>query len=506
MLRIKVGDFMIDLPDSFSESVTKQTGFSNIEDNLSLINKLSVGKKDIKYLSIFPNLEEITFKSFPSIRNEDLQLVNKLVPNLKRLYIIEQNALFEIDLSIFSNLEEIHVLHCDNIKSILHLDRIHTIELVGNRNLTNLESIFSAIFNDTVLKLDIKYLYDLRRYFFENKQNVDLFERVTWVEGIGLKDHKEFVYKKYMLEELTKMFNEIYYRYVFVNDDDLFKFSVLYKWFIENVRFENVSDKSETSVPSFSVINYGIGNRVTYANAFNLLLCMAGIKSTVVYSIDSLDSIGKFNGKDAYSVLGASDYALLRVEINGQTYYADVAWDAYVTSFNKFDAAKVYLSSKDEIRQIHNIVGESSIMESSSYHGDDADDELELVERRISNVDVILNDIDMSLPSIDGKMVNIEFNKSEIERLKDSMELVDKDSDEYKKMEEDIINMSVEIKEYTTKLNEFKKEREKDIVKYKDFIMNSYYTDNYEVLYEYGFISDYIFDLIKVASNSENSD
>ena len=72
-------------------------------------------------------------------------------------------------------------------------------------------------------------------------------------------------------------------------------------------------------------------------------------------------------------------------------------------------------------------------------------------------------------------------------------------------MEEDIVSMSVEIKENTTKLNEFKKEREKDILKYKDFIMNSYYIDNYEVLYEYGFISDYIFDLIKVVSSNKNS-
>ena len=502
MLRIEVGDFMIDLPDEFRESVLEQTGFKTIEDNLSLIKKLSVEVDDLDFLSAFPNLEEVQLKSFPSVKKEDLELLNRVVPKLKSLYLIEQSALFEVDLGIFSNLEEIHVLHCDNLKSVKYLDRMHTIELVGNKNLVDLESIYNAIFNDTELKLDIMYLYALRRLFYNNKQTVDLFERVTWVEGVGFKDHKEFTYEKYMLEDLTKLYNDIYSRYVFVNDEDIFKFGVLYRWFIDNVRFENVSEKTEKSVSSYYVMNYGIGNRVSYANAFSLFLSFAGIKSSVVYSIDPLDAIGNFEGQKAYSIMGSADYALLRIVLGDQNYYCDIAWDAYVNSFNKYDVSKVYLSSKEEIKQIHNIIGESAIIDSSSYHGDDADEELEAVERRISNVNMVLSDIDMSLPAIDGKLISIDFNKNEIERLKDSMELVDKDSDDYKKMEQDIISMEVEIKEDSRKLEEFKVERNKDIVKYKDFIMNSYYTDDYEVLYEYGFISDYVFELLSVVKNS----
>ena len=496
---------MKDFPEEFIKSVCDQTGISDLEKNLDLVTSLSVRHNELDYISVFPKLEEVTLKSFPSIKKEDLDVLQLTVPHLKRLYVVEQTALFELDLSIFPELEEVHILHNDNLKSVVGLNKLKKIEIVNNKKLNDFKCIYDALFCCSDITLDILYLFNLRKMIYDNKQVFDLFTKVNWVECYGYKEHRIIKYKKYMLEDLCNILNGISSKYIFANDSELFKFSVLYKWYIDNIKFDNTIEDPEQEISTYRVFNYTLGNRVSYANAFNLLLRFVGINSSVVYSIDTLDSIGKVGDQNVYSIMGNYDYALIRVQLDGQTYYSDISWDSYASSFDKYDELKVYLNNKEEIKQIHNIVGEGGITDTSSYHGDDADEELEKVERRIVGVDVVLNDIDSTLPGIGGKNISIEYNKKEIAKMKDSLELINRHSDEAKKIEKDIINLEVEIKEFTAKLEDLTNERVKDIIKYKDFIMSNYYCENYEEVYERGFMSDYIYDLINTVVKHENS-
>ncbi len=502
MLRIEVGDDMSVLPNSFLNSIKKQYG----EDiSLDLIKSLSVKKDDIQYLDQIPNLINVSLESFPSVNLDDLLLLNKKVPYLKSLTITEQSALFEVDFSVFPKLSEIRLFRNDNLTKISGIEYIQKLEVLGNRSIMDYDSIYYLLSRDCELTLDLSFYYIFLKMLYDNKQSVVLLEKVNWIENGGYKKQFQFPYKSYHLSDVTNMIQLICSRYVFKQDSDLVKFSVLYKWYLDNIRFENVSEKNDEEISSYHVLNYSLGKRVSYANTFCLMLSYVGIDARVVYSIDTLDSIGNFDGQKVYSVLGASDYALIRVVIDGKTYYVDIAWDAYLKEFKKLDFNRIYLCSKEEIKKNHNIIGEGNVINSSSYHGDDADDILERIERRNHNVDVILNEIDADDPSIEGKKVSIEYSRNRISELKEKAIQLDPLSEEYKMIQKDIIHLEVDNKEDVRKLNTFIENKNKAVIKYTDFIMNSYYTDDYETKYEYGLLSEYLFDLIKIVCHKKNS-
>ena len=98
------------------------TIFSDFE--LSSIKKISLSKKDMDYIKYLTGVEVLELDSFPSVTNDDISLIASTLTKLKGLKIKEQNALFDLDLTPLQHLEELCLIHNDNLVNITGLDKI----------------------------------------------------------------------------------------------------------------------------------------------------------------------------------------------------------------------------------------------------------------------------------------------------------------------------------------------------------------------------------------------
>ena len=97
------------------------TVFSDFE--LSSIKKISLSHNDMEYIDYLYNLELLELDSFPSVTNEDIEIIANKLNRLKGLKIKEQNALLDIDLTPLQYLEELCLIHNDNLVNVRGLDK-----------------------------------------------------------------------------------------------------------------------------------------------------------------------------------------------------------------------------------------------------------------------------------------------------------------------------------------------------------------------------------------------
>lgn len=395
------------------------------EEHINKITHLKVSKNDIEYLDRLPNLISIDLESFPSITNEDLeQLANKL-PNLKSLKIKEQSALIDIDFSIFHNLEDLCLIHNENLETITEVNKLKQFTFYDNKDFKDNKQIVDIILNNPNIEylLDILYYIDLIKYIEQNPSTKLDLTAISWVDSIGL---RKYVIHEYTNEEIDNLMSHISYivsKYIHKTDGDIEKFGILYRYMINNVTFLNEDDpKGDKELIDrvnniYKVYNFGKGGRLSYAKAFQMLLAYAGVKSSVVYSLGALDAIGYYNGQKIYSLLGTSDYALLRVTLDDKYYYTDISWDSMVNYYRYFDELRLFLVSKEELQIRHKFVGEGNIENTYSYHGDDSDDLIMFSIERIKETDDIFNDI----TRLDSKIAAEELNKALLANTEDNI-------------------------------------------------------------------------------------
>ena len=331
---------------------------------------------------------------------------------------------------------------------------------------------------------------------------------IKWVESVGL---RKFIVHEYTEEEIESLIENVSYivsRYIHVTDGDIEKFGTLYNWVVKNIEFVNEDDPKAENVSLVSnvskVLNYRKGGRLSFAKAFQLILRYAGINASLVYSMGAFDTIGFFNGQKVYSLLGESDYAILRVMLDGRYYYCDVAWDCMVNKYKFFDKLRLFLFSKDELRIRHKFVGEGNIESTCSYHGDDCDDLLQFSEERIKEIDEIFLDIERLKAYISGAELNIKVIDSEITELKDKLDDINIDSIDYKVLFADLMKLENEMDEEEIKMIKYEKQREGIIDSYSSFLLNKYLNEedrNIEALKKLRdkrFISKYMFDVLSM--------
>lgn len=468
---------MIILSDALSDEVKGMLNVVNnsnnfLEKDLESITSLNLSANDIQYLNYFKNVVELELSTFPSIKKEDIFIIANKLPNLKSLKIKEQNAIFDLDVGCLTNLEELCLIHNDNLISIKGIDKLKRFTFYDNKDYRNIEQIVDLLVDnmESNVTLDIVYYVDALRELYKLNKDISLLYKFNWVESSGLRKFNIYEYSKEEIKSLVTMVSDIVSKYTYVTDGEVEKFGVLYRWMITHVKFVNEDDPKGENLSLISniykVFNFGMGGRLSYAKAFQFLLSFAGVKSTVVYSLGAYDTIGYYNGQKVYSLLGTSDYALLRVSLDNKYYYCDIAWDCMVNDYKYFDVLRLFLLSKDELKIRHKFVGESEIEHSYSYHGDDSDDLIMFANDRLKEVDDLFNDIERLNSYISGAELNCMLLKKELSEIKDSMSLYEEGSMEYK-------NYLKEIKED----EELFKCSEIDLIRYKNMrvgIINSY--------------------------------
>ncbi|MGN1371619.1 MAG: hypothetical protein ACI4XM_05040 [Candidatus Coprovivens sp.] len=461
--------------------------FSNTEfsdEELNMVKSINISKRDLSYLELFNNLEELEIDSFPSVNNEDILYIGRKQPFLKKLKIKEQNALFLLNLSLFKNLEELCLIHNDNIIDISGLNRIKRFTFYDNKDYNNIRQIVDLLLKnkDSIITLDITYYINIVKVLFDMKVDIDILNGVSWIESIGLRRYNTYQYSNSEIDSLFKCISYISSKYVYSNDDDITKFSVLYTWMVNNIKFINEDDSEGENLSLISNVNkvfsYGRGGRLTLAKAFQLLLSFVGIKSSVVYSMGANEVIGYYNGEKVCSLLGESDYAVLRVTLDNKDYYCDIAWDTLINFHGFFEQLRFFLFSKTELKTRHRFVGEGNIVKTYSYHGDDCDEVIKKARERIKEVDEIFSDIERLDPKILGSEFNISLIKIDINDIKNELDNLEIGSQEYKNKMAEMIDLEDKIDNISNELIRFENSRDGIIKNYANLLLSRYLPGN----------------------------
>lgn len=484
-------------------------------DELASIKKISLSKSELDYIDYLNNIEILELDSFPSVVNGDIELIANKFTKLRGLKIKEQNALFKLDLKPLQHLEELCLIHNDNLVDIMGLDKIRRFTFYDNKDFENIKQIVDFLLNNrnSTITLDVSYYIDIVNILYQKNIDVSLLNRFTWVESAGLRRYHTYEYTNAEIDSMLKLISSIVSKYIYSTDGDIEKFGVLYDWMINNVKFVNEDDPKLENINLVSnvnkVFNYGKGGRLSYAKAFQILLSFAGIKSSVVYSLGAIDDIGVFNGEKIYSLLGESDYAVLRVTLDDRDYYCDVAWDALVLEHGYYDKLRLFLFSKDELKIRHKFVGEANITNTHSYRGDDSDDLIVFANDRLKEVNETFDDIERLKPEIDGIGLNIAINKSRIRELKNELDNLDMMSKEYKERinELDALEDKIDIDE--AELIRLENARKGIVFNYSKILGDRYLTSYFDMTYrelmntldkkeEVKLLSTYMYNLLKL--------
>ena len=248
------------------------------ETELHSIKKISLSKNELDYVDYLTNVEILELDSFPSVVNEDIDLIAKKFNKLKGLKIKEQNALFTIDLKPLQHLEELCLIHNDNLVNVMGLDRIRRFTFYDNKDFEDIRQIVDFLLNNqnSTITLDVSYYIDIVNDLYERNIDTSLLNRFTWVESAGLRRYHTYEYTNAEIDSMLKIVSSIVSKYIYSTDGDIEKFGVLYNWMINNIKFVNEDDPKLENINLVSNVNkvfsYGRGGRLSYAKAFQILL------------------------------------------------------------------------------------------------------------------------------------------------------------------------------------------------------------------------------------------
>lgn len=450
------------------------------EEELSTITTISLSKKDLGYIDYFTNVENLNLDSFPSVTNDDIILISQKLKKVKNLKIKEQNALFNLNLSSFNNLDTLCVIHNDNLTTIGGFKSLSKFTFYDNKDFSDIKFIidYSVNYKDTTLTFDIEYYVPFVRKLYELGLDFNILKRIMWVESIGLRKYVTYDYTSSEIEYIFKYVSSIADKYTYKTDDDIHKFTSLYNWMLNNIKFVNEDDPNGESLNLISNVNKvfssGHGGRLSFAKAFQLLLSFVNIKSSVVYSMGATDVIGFYNGKKVCSLLGESDYALLRVTLDNKDYYCDIAWDSLVKFLGFYDNLRVFLVSKDELKIRHRLVGEGNIEKTYSYHGDDVDDLIKFAEGRYKEVTELFDDIDRMQPDIVNSQFNMALVKLQLTDCGTKVDSTQIGSQLYKDLMLEMIKLEEQIDSISADLVRFENVREGIVKSYSNILIERY--------------------------------
>lgn len=474
----------------------KDQGFT-IEE-LAKVKIVSISKMDIKYLEYFTNLEFLTINGFPSINDKDLEEIKLLPIHITKLEIAEQSGLFNIDLKGFEYLDSLTIIHNENLVKIDNIGNIKEFVMYDNKEYYDIDLLWEIMKKDIKCTYDFTYYYAIYRKCKLETGSIELLDKNKWIECYGLRTYFIHECNKEERKNLTDYFNENCSKYLFSLDSDYIKLGVLYDWMISHIKFSNVEELSIYSdLSTYKVFDSKKGFRLSYAKAFQMLLGYVGIKSVVVYSVGAMNSIGMYNGEQVYSLLGSSDYALLRVNLDNKDYYLDISWDSMMAGLPYYDELRLFLVSKEELKLRHHLVGEANVVQSYSYHGDDSDDLLMFVKDRIRNVDLLFKDLRRVDPDIKGTEISISLYNGEIKNLENRLDLLNSNSKEYRDTLVEIDDLKDILEEEQSKLFRFHQQFNNIVKNYSYEIKSHYWVEGLDLNDKYLLLSKYLVGILR---------
>lgn len=397
-------DIYIKLPMSFGLEISKVLSKYGIEphrdkfDMLSLEYKMSeLDKIDelvitnparnilsgLEYLRNLKKLTIITYidsqyrqnRSIASISNEDVKNIEKML-SLEKLEIINQNGIYNLNLSNLSNLKELNINENANLTNIEGLDKLfnlESIEIYENKNLFNIPNLNKTLKNNklTNIKLGLLYFGDAVAYDKDTlnidmeclSKMIELNDNCVFVEvpcdlkevRINPNDALKFHQKCLTLldERFSKNTDTLGY---IIGIDEYLTRNVTYDYEALSHKYTHMSEAHEVgplygSNSSYNAIMYKSATCEGYTRAMIYLLKQLNISSHLVYCIKDKDSIPNSNyalpDDGFHSVVSINDYYNL---------YCDPAWDASKYNSGDNNYLPFLLLNKEEISRTHTLM------------------------------------------------------------------------------------------------------------------------------------------------------
>lgn len=327
------------------------------KEEIEAITSLEVFDVEITLadLTKLPNLKQLSLKSSQNSSNTLTEDNIKILQNLplEVLEIDGYNGLSTFDFIDYSEkLWSVSLTNCLDLTTIKNIPcDLSSFRCIGNHNLKNiysivgetLEAFASNITNISDWDLDVSFAPELFKQLSQKqkrytKSDLDVIaQTLKFGEEISRRIYiHNFGQIKTLQDKVAKISQDI----IPQNATDLEKFSILYKWICENIKYDYAGlessyrrHKSESFVVEGKPMNLAIGEKFGTNNYLNGILfgtCVCeGFSKTLQY-------MSIYNGLKTNLVLCHAgenpdikyDHSIMQYEDGAQTFFCDITWDA----------------------------------------------------------------------------------------------------------------------------------------------------------------------------------
>jgi len=373
----------IPVPEELLKIRNKNDTF--LKSELELIKELKINKKMMKHLDLFPNVEKIILDGNDELNEEDIKIIISKYPNIKELTLYGQDKIKVLDIRNLKEIQSLTVISNYGLKKIIGLDHLQNLtnfSFYDNQSYLNIEEAVKCALSAKTSELDVLYLGE---YFAlaPQKENYVL-QNIKWCEAIGNGIYSQNI--KYTTDELKEAYKKaslIVETYIKEDFPDIIKYAIINMWVCENIRYDYESLNNKHSNPKSKIIGGANGtvDALTlgycvcqgYSKAMQLLLKLSGIKAYDV-ACDTNNAKESFNYDGKKNRL--ANHSVIRVELNGKTYYSDVTWDASL--INAGLEPRYCLMSKEDFSVDHKLKYEEEISASKTI---DKNEYLKLLDK-----------------------------------------------------------------------------------------------------------------------------
>lgn len=391
-------DFTQEELDSITELSICYTNVGDIKEleKLQNLKKLSIISGNSNLYAKIENGEIDEESPYYREKNniDDFKMLGKL-KNIEELRIESEENLFKLDVTNMKNLKKLELINNINLKEVIGLKEVENLEkILMSRNGTgNLElkefDIMSAVENKILkeIVLDVDMFPNLIKEFPQLVEKIEQYEKnnervYTWIENKSIYNGWANKFNTRNLKEMDIRVEEILQNIIKPEYTEIEKTLAIYNYITENVDYdykmlefdqemkkdekycvflEESSNRSSYSIinkrilgkqSSFNAIMKGKAVCQGYANMMHYMLTKENIESIEIGCIaDPIIEEQELEDKGI-------DHSVIRVKTDDEWYYYDPTWD---TGKTKYEYA---YKTKDEFYKKHTLSAQEEKIQS----------------------------------------------------------------------------------------------------------------------------------------------
>lgn len=366
-------DFTQEELDSITELSICYTNVGDIKEleKLKNLKKLSIISGNSNLYAKIENGEIDEESPYYREKNniDDFKMLGKL-KNIEELRIESEENLSKLDVTNMKNLKKLELINNINLKEVIGLKEVENLEkILMSRNGTgNLElkefDIMSAVENKRLKEviLDVDMFPNLIKEFPQLVEKIEEYEKnnekvYTWIENKSTYEHWENKFSTRNLKEMDIRVEEILQNIIKPEYTEIEKTLAIYNYITDNVAYdykmlefdqemqkyekyflflEGSSNRSSYSIinkrilgkqSSFNAIMKGKAVCQGYAQMMHYMLTKENIESREIGCIaNQITEEQELEDKEI-------DHSVIRVKTDDNWYYYDPTWDAGKTTY-----------------------------------------------------------------------------------------------------------------------------------------------------------------------------